>query len=81
MFATGQGHKTDPVDAHSVAVATLRTKGLRQVAVDDTTVALRLLADRRDELGRASTDTVNRPHLLLLELVAGGAKAADSQRG
>src|SRR4029434_849195 len=50
VFATGQGRKTDPVDAHSVAVAALRAKGLRQVAVDDETVALRLLVDRRDEL-------------------------------
>jgi transposase len=47
---------------------------LRQVVVDDATVALRLLADRRDELGRARTDTINRLHRLLLELVAGGAK-------
>jgi Transposase len=56
VFATGQGRKTDPVDAHSVAVAVaaLRAKGLRQVAVDDATVALRLLADRRDRLGRAA---------------------------
>jgi transposase len=30
VFATGQGRKTDPVDAHSVAVAALRAKGLRQ---------------------------------------------------
>jgi Transposase len=45
VFATGQGRKTDPVDAHSVAVAALRAKGLRQVAVDDETVALRLLVD------------------------------------
>jgi hypothetical protein len=36
-FATGQGRKTDSVDAHSVAVVALRTPGLRQVAVDDTT--------------------------------------------
>src|SRR5881398_2646975 len=34
LFATGQGRKTDPVDAHSVAVAALRAKGLRQVTVD-----------------------------------------------
>jgi transposase len=74
VFATGQGRKTDPVDAHSVAVAALRTKGLRQVVVDDATVALRLLVDRRDGLGRARTDTINRLHRLLLELVAGGAK-------
>jgi Transposase len=74
VFATGQGRKTDPVDAHSVAVAALRPIGLRQVVVDDATVALRLLADRRDELGRARTDVVNRLHVLLLDLVAGGAK-------
>jgi transposase len=74
VFATGQGRKTDPVDAHSVAVVALRTTGLRQVAVDDATVALRLMVDRRDWLGRARTDTVNRLHALLVDLVAGGAK-------
>jgi transposase len=74
VFATGQGRKTDPVDAHSVAVAALRTKGLRQITMDDTTVALRLLVDRRDILGRARTELLNRLHRLLLELVPGGAK-------
>jgi len=59
-FDTGQGRKTDPVGAHSVAVVALRTKGLRQVVIDDATVALRLLVDRRDGLGRARTDTVGR---------------------
>jgi transposase len=74
VFATGQGRKTDPVDAHSVAVAALRTNGLRPVIADDTTVALRLLVDRRDGLGRARTDVINRIHKLLLELLPGGAK-------
>jgi transposase len=74
VFATGQGRKTDPVDAHSVAVAALRAKGLRQVTVDDATVALRLLVDRRDQLGRARTELLNRIHKLLLELLPGGAK-------
>jgi transposase len=74
VFATGQGRKTDPVDARSVAVVALRTPGLRQVAVDDTTVALRLLVDRRDQLGRTRTEVVSRLHHLLLELVPGGAK-------
>jgi transposase len=74
VFATGQGRKTDPVDAHSVAVVALRTPGLRQVGIDDTTVALRLLVDRRDQLGRARTEVVSRLHHLLLELVPGGAK-------
>src|SRR5689334_21370422 len=74
VLSTGQGRKTDPVDAHSVAVVALRTPGLRQVVIDDTTVALRLLVDRRDQLGRARTDVVSRLHHLLLELVPGGAK-------
>jgi len=74
MFAIGQGRKTDPVDAHSVAVVALHTRGLRQVIVDDTAVALRLLVDRRDTLGRARTDLLNRLHQQLLELVPGGAK-------
>jgi transposase len=33
-----------------------------------------MLADRRDELGRARTQTLNRIHRLLLELIPGGAK-------
>ncbi|HEX5595896.1 MAG TPA: transposase [Micromonosporaceae bacterium] len=74
VFATGQGRKTDPVDARSVAVVALRTEGLRQVVTDDTTVAIRLLVDRRDQLGRARTEVVSRLHHLLLELVPGGAK-------
>ena len=74
VFATGQGRKTDPVDARSVAVVALRTVGLRRVEADDTTVALRLLVDRRDQLGRARTELVSRLHHLLLELIPGGAK-------
>jgi transposase len=74
VFDTGQGRKTDPADAHSIAVAGLRSPGLRQVVADDTTVALRLLVDRRDELGAARTQLVSRVHRLLLELIPGGAK-------
>ena len=74
LLATGHGRKSDPADAHSVAVAGLRGgQGLRAVTGDDVTVAVRLLADRRDELGRARTDLVNRIHKLLLELLPGGA--------
>ena len=74
VFSTGQGRKTDATDAHSIAVVALRTPGLRTVLVDDATVALRLLVDRRDELGAARTLTVNRLHRLLADLVPGGAK-------
>jgi transposase len=74
VFSTGHGRKTDPVDAHSVALVGLRSNDLRVIAVDDATVALRLLIDRRDELGVARTQTVNRIHRLLLEMLPSGAK-------
>src|SRR6266568_5432836 len=70
VFSTGQGRKTDATDAHSVAVVALRAEGLQVVAADGATVALRLLADRRDGLGHARTDTVNRLHRLLPGIAA-----------
>ena len=74
VFATGNGRKTDPVDAHSVAMVALRTPGLVGVRVDADLVVMGMLVDRRDELGRARTQTINRLHRLLLELFPGGAK-------
>jgi transposase len=74
VFSTGNGRKTDPVDAHSIALAALRTQRLRVVEADDATVALRLLVDRRDELGVERSKTINQIHRLLLELLPGGAK-------
>jgi len=50
VFATGNGRKTDPVDAHSVAMVALRAAGLVHVEVDDDLVVMGMLADRRDEL-------------------------------
>jgi hypothetical protein len=41
---------------------------------DEELIALRLLADRRDELSRRRVQTVNRLQPLLTELVPGGAK-------
>jgi transposase len=60
-----------------VALVALRTPGLVQVQVGEDLVVLSMLADRRDELGRARTQVINRLHRLLLELAAlvpGGAK-------
>ena len=74
VFATGNGRKTDPVDAHSVAIAALYSAGLVRVEVDDDLQVMGMLADRREELGRARTQTVNRLHRLLLQLIPGGAK-------
>ena len=44
-MSTGHGRKTDPTDAHAVAVVGLRNTELTQVGVDDETVALRLRSD------------------------------------
>jgi transposase len=74
VFATGNGGKTDPVDAHSVAIAALRAPSLVAVQPDPQLVVLGVLADHRDELGRDRTQLVNRLHRLLLELIPGGAK-------
>jgi transposase len=74
VFATGNGRKTDPVDAHSVAMVALRSPHLFQIHLDADLIVMGLLVDRRDELGRARTQTVNRLHRLLLELFPGGAK-------
>jgi transposase len=74
VFATGNGRKSDPVDAHSVAMAALHNPGLLRVEVEDDLLVMGMLADRRDELGRARTQTVNRLHRLMLELLPGGAK-------
>ena len=72
-FDTGQGRKTDATDAHAIAMVALRTPRLRELAVDEDLVALRLLVDRRDALSRRRTQTVNQLHRLLLELIPGGA--------
>ena len=75
VFDTGQGRKTDETDAHSIAAVAHRTPGLRELRTEDgDLVALRLIADRRDELSRTRVATVNRLHRLLTELVPGGAK-------
>jgi hypothetical protein len=61
VFSTGHGRKTDATDAHSIAAVAVRTPGLSPATVDDELVALRLLADRRDELAGARSRTVSKP--------------------
>ncbi len=74
VFDTGNARKTDAVDAHAVAMVAVRSPRLNQLAYDEELVALRLLADRRDELSQRRVQTVNRLHRLLAELIPGGAK-------
>ena len=74
VYATGQGRKTDATDAHSIALAGTRVAGLRPVVADADLDVLRLLADRRRQLGEEHTRKVSQLHALLLELIPGGAK-------
>jgi hypothetical protein len=46
----------------------LRSPHLSQIHLDADLIVMGLLVDRRDELGRSRTQTVNRLHRLLLEL-------------
>ena len=57
---TGHNRKTDPHDAHAVAMVAVRTPALRVLAYDAPLEALRSLVDRRAELSRARIQTVNR---------------------
>lgn len=73
VFDTGNARKTDATDAHAIAATALRTPDLRALSFDEELLALRLLADRRDELSARRVQTVNRLHRLLPELIPGGA--------
>ena len=74
VLSTGHGRKTDPADAVSVAVAARSAPQLREVGVEDHAVVLRLLTNRREDLVRTRTQTLNRLHRLLVDLVPGGAR-------
>jgi transposase len=74
VFTSGQGRKTDAADAHAVALAATRMKGLHLVADDAQLEMLRVLADRRRALGEDHTRMICQLHQLLAELIPGGAK-------
>jgi transposase len=74
VLSVGHGRKSDPDDAVSVAVAAQCAPQLRQVGVEDQAVVLHLLTKRREDLVAARTQTINRLHRLLMDLVPGGAR-------
>jgi transposase len=73
VLSVGHGRKSDADDAVSVAVAARSVPSLRQVGVEDQAVVLHLLTKRRQDLVASRTQTVNRLHQLLMDLVPGGA--------
>jgi transposase len=74
VLSVGHGRKSDPDDAVSVAVAAHNAVGLRQIGLEDQAVVLHLLTKRRQDLVAARTQTINRLHRLLMDLVPGGAR-------
>ena len=72
VLSTGHSNKNDPNDALSVAIAALRSPGLRSVEPANHTEVLRLLAKRNHEIGRLRNIVVSRLHAALANLSPGG---------
>jgi transposase len=76
LLATGDINKNDPNDARSVAVAALRSPGVRQARRDDHAAVLKVWSKRYRDLGRTRTQVACRLHAVLCELVPGGVSKA-----
>ena len=72
LLAAGDVNKNDPNDARSVAVAALRSAGVREVRADDHAAVLKVWSKRYRDLGRNRTQVVCRLHAVLGELIPGG---------
>src|SRR6266480_922563 len=72
LLATGDVNKNDPNDARSVAVAALRSAGVREVRRDDHAAVLKVWSKRHQDLGQARTQVACRLHQVLCELIPGG---------
>jgi hypothetical protein len=70
LLATG--NVNNPNDARSVAVAALRSPGVREARADDHAAVLKLWSKRQRDLGSNSTQVVCRLHAVPCELVPGG---------
>ncbi len=72
LLGTGRSNKNDPNDALSVAIAALRSPGLRTVEPANHREVLRLLAKRNHGIGRIRNIVVSRLHAALANLSPGG---------
>ena len=76
LLAAGDTNKNDPNDARSVAIAALRSAGVREVRPDDHAAVLKIWSKRHRDLGRSRTQVVCRLHAVLCELIPGGVSKA-----
>ena len=72
LLSTGHGRKTDQADALSVGIAAHTATRLSTAVVDEAIAALRALTEHRDDLVRTRTQTINRLHALLAQLIPAG---------
>jgi transposase len=72
LLAAGNVSKNDPNDARSVAVAALRSAGVREVRADDHAAVLKIWSKRYRDLGRTRTQVACRLHAVLCQLIPGG---------
>jgi transposase len=69
MLSTGHGRKNDDADAVSVAIAARSARTLNSAAVDGAVTALRAIVEHRNDLVKTRTQTVNRLHVVLTNLI------------
>jgi hypothetical protein len=72
LLQAGDTNKNDPDDAFSVAVAALRSPGVREASRDDHATVLKIWSKRYKDLGRTRTQVACRLHQVLCELLPGG---------
>ena len=73
LLGSAKASKNDPNDALATAIAGLRHCGLRAVTTDHHVAVVRMLADRHQALTSSRTQAACRLHVLLRELIPGGA--------
>jgi transposase len=73
LLGSTKAGKSDPNDALATAIAGLRHCGLRAVRVEDHSAVIRMVIDRYDDLVALRTQAACRLHVVLRELIAGGA--------
>lgn len=76
QLSRGGRRKNDRIDAAAAACVTALQGDAYPVRAEDSTDSLALLDERRVNLSRSRTRTINQLHALLRELLAGGASTS-----
>ena len=77
LLAAGDTNKNDPNDARSVAVAALRSAGIREVRPDDHAAVLKIWSLCRYRHKDHYSDTAVMPIPVVVVLAGGGGRARD----